>query len=236
MRGCPDFVFTVLTYAAVSLLKAVEPQFGHLDPDRGAIMELARHASAILGRSAMSPDHLPASQSVFLSRLIHVKSADSTASAFEPAAAAMAFKPIDFEAFAQSLDRDQSKTLWPPMPMPIPMGLPPSGGGPAMPASAQNHIGQQSSSGGGHTGMTAQSNDSAPSAAPTDLASWAAANQYSVPGAALGLSVDTFMQDQDMFFSQDSVWCVLSRRVRTDRQESDSGGHPDAGGWYGLKH
>lgn len=198
VRGCPDFVFTVLTYAAVSLLKALEPQFGHLDPDRDAITKLARKAAEILQRSAMSPDQLPASQGVFVNRLIHVKSTATLATAFDPAAAAMALKPIDFEAFAQSLDQDQSKTLWPPMPMPtgLPFGLP-------VPDPSAPHTHNMPSA---TQGMISQSNGSASSQAPTDLASWAAANQYSVPGAALGLSVDTFMQDQDMFFSQDSVW------------------------------
>ena len=72
-RGSPDFVFTVLTYAAVSLLRALQVQYAHLEPDRGKILDLARKAADMLARSAMTGDHLPAGQSVFLSRLIEVK-------------------------------------------------------------------------------------------------------------------------------------------------------------------
>ena len=74
IRGSPDFVFTVLTYAAVSLLRALQTQFAHLEPDRDGILATARRAADTLARCAMTSDHLPASQSVFLSRLIDVKS------------------------------------------------------------------------------------------------------------------------------------------------------------------
>ena len=69
-RGCPDFIFTVLTYAAVSLLRVTQPHFAYLKPDRDKIFSRARKASDMLARSAMDPDHLPASQSVFLRRLM----------------------------------------------------------------------------------------------------------------------------------------------------------------------
>ena len=107
-RGCPDFVFTVLTYAAVSLLKATQAQFSHLEPDRPTIFLHARKAADLLARAATVPDHLPASQSVFLSRLIEVK-AHEPLTFFIP-------EPIDFEAFGNSIIEDQSKTLWPPVP------------------------------------------------------------------------------------------------------------------------
>ena len=110
-RGCPDFVFTVLTYAAVSLLRATQSQFAHLEPNRDTIFGPARKAADMLARAAMVPDHLPASQSVFLSRLIEAK-------AHEPTRDPAIFVPeaIDFEAFGQAIAEDQTKTLWPPMP------------------------------------------------------------------------------------------------------------------------
>jgi len=110
-RGCPDFVFTVLTYAAVSLLKATQSQFSHLKPNRSIIFNLARKAADMLARAAMVPDHLPASQSVFLSRLIEAKAHEPT---YDPTA--FIPEPIDFEAFGNSITEDQTKTLWPPMP------------------------------------------------------------------------------------------------------------------------
>lgn len=68
----------------------------------------------MLARSAMTPDHLPASQSVFLSRLIEVKSTEMPINRMLQ----QTYMPemIDFEAFGQSLEGDQSKTQWPPAP------------------------------------------------------------------------------------------------------------------------
>ncbi len=172
-RGCPDFVFTVLTYAAVSLLKATQSQFSHLEPDRSAILLTGRKAADMLARAAMVSDHLPASQSVFLSRLIDVKT-------HEPARDPTIFipQPIDFEAFGQSINEDQYKTLWPPMP-----GS--SFEGSIVPAQPRQENGNR----------------------PMDLSSWVAQNQtYPVPGAALGLGAGNFLQDQDMLFTQDSFW------------------------------
>lgn len=172
-RGCPDFVFTVLTYAAVSLLKATQHQFSHLEPNRSTIFHLARKAADMLARAAMAPDHLPASQSVFLSRLIEVKTHEPMRETvtFEP-------EPIDFEAFGNSINEDQTKTLWPPMP-----GTDFEGS--IMPTISALTDGNQ----------------------PTDLSSWVAQNQvYPVPGAALGLGAGSFLQDQNLLFNQDSFW------------------------------
>ena len=186
-RGCPDFVFTVLTYAAVSILKASEPRFCHLDPHRPTLFMLARKAADMLGRAAMTPDHLPASQSVFISRLIEVK---STEPQHQPDALIPA--PIDFEAFGNSLDQDTSKTLWPPMPSPSTInGL--------NALSMQNQMPQPQMDIGGMGNTTR--------ARPTDLNGWVAQNQaFPVPGAALGLGVGSFLQDQDMLFTQDAFW------------------------------
>ena len=108
-RGCPDFIFTCLTFGAVSLLKCVKPQYAHLNPDRGLLITLARKAADILARSAATPDHLPAIQHSFISRLIDTRSKSAPMSAPTPG-----FTMIDFEAFGQSIDADLSKTPWPP--------------------------------------------------------------------------------------------------------------------------
>ena len=180
-RGCPDFVFTVLTYAAVSLLRATDATYAHLDPHRPTIFLLARKAADMLARAAMTSDHLPASQSMFLSRLIEVKSNENNVEVPK-----MQLEPIDFEAFAQSVDQDTSKTLWPPMPSLAtidPSSL-------SVPTVQQESMASTSS-----TGLEAM-----------DLSSWAAQNQsFPVPGA-LGLGGGNFWQDQDMLFSQESFW------------------------------
>ena len=175
-RGCPDFVFTVLTYAAVSLIRATQTQFAHLEPDRPSIFSLARKAADMLAQAAMVSDHLPASQSVFLSRLIDFKERESaqTVSVLIP-------EPIDFEAFAMSINEDQTRTLWPPMPGSGFQGM-------LEPIGMSQEYGNK----------------------PTDLSSWVAQNQsYPVPGAALGLGAGNVSQDQDILFSQDSFWYVI---------------------------
>lgn len=108
-RGCPDFIFTFLTFAAVSLLKSTQPQYAHLEPNRHSLFSLARKASGILSRSAATPDHLPAIQHSFLTRLIDARSK------ITPDRAVLGgFTMMDFEAFGQSIDADLSKTPWPP--------------------------------------------------------------------------------------------------------------------------
>lgn len=108
-RGCPDFIFTFLTFAAVSLLKGTQQQYAHLEPNRHSLFALARKASGILSRSAATPDHLPAIQHSFLTRLIDARSRITPDSAIPGG-----FTMMDFEAFGQSIDADLSKTPWPP--------------------------------------------------------------------------------------------------------------------------
>lgn len=168
-RGCPDFVFTVLTYAAVSLLRVTQPQFAYLEPDRTQVFSTARKAADMLARSAMTPDHLPASQSVFLSRLIEVKSAEPQRY-LQPQQAQQGFVPemIDFEAFGQSLEGDQTMTQWPPAPFNFDLSsfaAPVAGAGSSMEGQTNNVGLSQHSHGGGHQpqhtgagGMTAPAN------------------------------------------------------------------------------
>lgn len=106
-RGCPDLIFTALTYAAVSLLKATQPQFSHLEADRNSIFTASRKAADMLARAATTAEHLPASQSVFLSHLIAARQSVRQVPTTN-------LEPIDFEAFGQSILDDQTRTLWPP--------------------------------------------------------------------------------------------------------------------------
>lgn len=147
-QGCPDFVFTAITYGTVSLLKTLEPRLSKLNSvvGRDTVLALSRRASEVLGRAAVTRDHLPASQSSFLSRLVQIRSQPPALDVSEPAPA------FDLSAFI---------TAEPPSPV---------------------------------------------SESPTNLATWAALQSanYSLPGAALGLSLGSF--GDSSLFSQDSFW------------------------------
>jgi hypothetical protein len=156
----------------------------------------------MLARSAMNPDHLPALQSVFLSRLIDVKSAEIPTSLVQ-----QAYLPemIDFEAFGQSLEGDQSKTLWPPAPFNFDMAS--FAANPPVAAHVSQSIGPPAS-GNVNTGAIAPIVP-APSGEqggdlPMDLNGWVAANQFPMPGLSLGMG-SSFGQD-DLMFTQDSFW------------------------------
>lgn len=189
------------------------------------IFQTARRAADMLARSAMTPDHLPASQSVFLSRLIEVKSAEMPLANM----AQQTFMPemIDFEAFGQSLEGDQSKTQWPPAPFNFDLSnfpsIPQNQDQVGRDTSVRYQDGQNQSSGGGismpdRNGSTnnnapAANNATAPSSGnsnsmsnlPTDLDGWVAATtQFPMPGLSLGMG-SNFGQD-DLMFTQDSFW------------------------------
>jgi hypothetical protein len=157
----------------------------------------------MLARSAMTPDHLPASQSVFLSRLIEVKSAEIPTSQFQP----QGYLPemIDFEAFGQSLEGDQSKTLWPPAPFNFDL----TSLAAIQPPLAQ-HLGDNgpSLSGQLNPALAQMPVNSGPEShstnPPMDLDGWVAANQFPMPGLSLGMG-SSFGQD-DLMFTQDSFW------------------------------
>lgn len=82
-RGCPDFIFTVLTYGVVSLLKILSVPVSGFETITQSIIDLARRASDILARAAVTRDHLPAAQSSLVSRLI--EKARNASARVEPA-------------------------------------------------------------------------------------------------------------------------------------------------------
>lgn len=59
-------MFTILTYAAVSVLKTASIALEGFEPD----LRSASRAADILSRAALSPDHLPATQHALITRLI----------------------------------------------------------------------------------------------------------------------------------------------------------------------
>lgn len=159
----------------------------------------------MLARSAMTPDHLPASQSIFLSRLIEVKSsAQISAPVAAPSGPAQPsiqqFMPemIDFEAFGQSLEGDQSKTQWPPAPLPFNFDLSsfttaaddngPMASGSGMQSSNHGMMHNTAPNQGmANAPTTASSGTNTLSNLPTDLDGWVAATQFPMPGLSLGM-------------------------------------------------
>jgi hypothetical protein len=80
-----------LTYAAVSILKTTQLQVDGFASDDHSVTALARRASDILAQAACTTDHLPASQSSLISRVIDLQLARSLApnsamSAIDPSA------------------------------------------------------------------------------------------------------------------------------------------------------
>ncbi|WOO78104.1 Xylanolytic transcriptional activator xlnR [Vanrija pseudolonga] len=114
LRGAPDTVFTVLTYAAVSLVHSVALG-GRDSENKAAVLALARRASDVLARAAMTPDHLPAAQSVFLSRLIAKVGADAVSAEEASDIATLAGGQPDEAAHARALF-EPTTSIWPPRP------------------------------------------------------------------------------------------------------------------------
>jgi hypothetical protein len=218
-RGCPDKLFTILTYGAVSLLKALQPQFAHLEPNRPSILSTARQAADMLARAAMTPDHLPASQSAFISRLIDVKSNEAAQPSLD-AGQRLGVTPwipetINFEALGQAIDANQTTALWPPMPSP---GAANGWANIFGQATETSHIGEQQQNGVGLAGVEGPGNpfnaarEAGATQTPTDLSSWVAqvAYQGTVPGAGAALGLGGLgvggWGDGDLLFTQDSFW------------------------------
>lgn len=198
-----------MTYGAVSLLQSLEPRLARLDPspDRNAVLSLARAAADMLARAAMTPDHLPASQSVFLSRLIQVRSRPprhrssehtlygnerelgaSAATGQSDQTLSFDFGEIDFEAFGLSVTADETRTVWPPLPFT-------SRGASPLPYE-------------GDSGVPLGSGLMGSGSGPSDLATWVAQQSAncSLPGAALGLGVGTFSGQNGLVITQDAFW------------------------------
>ncbi|KAL1408026.1 hypothetical protein Q8F55_004823 [Vanrija albida] len=114
LRGAPDTVFTVLTYAAVALVHSVALGGKSSSNNKAAVLALARRASDVLARAAMTPDHLPAAQSVFLSRLIARVGADAGDDVADIALLAAAVGPGDDAAAHARALAEPTTSIWPP--------------------------------------------------------------------------------------------------------------------------
>ena len=112
-RGCPDYIYTILTFGAVSLLKGTQKRFKGLKADHSILIGTARKAASILARAATSSDHLPAALNAFLTRLVQSRTQTQSNLAANAGPNSLT---MDFAAFAQSLDLNTSQTPWPPGP------------------------------------------------------------------------------------------------------------------------
>ena len=141
--GAPDPVFHFITFAAVSLLRPLQIRSELVEFDHDRCLQVARQAADLLGRAAVTPDHMPAGQSVLLNRLIQVKmdqhyGRSSSGRECDNSVDDRSKSPIivshgnrrndeqdvdqmidpafmTFEAFGQILDRDQGRSVWPPV-------------------------------------------------------------------------------------------------------------------------
>ncbi|WVF68280.1 hypothetical protein IAT40_003045 [Kwoniella sp. CBS 6097] len=142
-KGSPDILHSFLTYAAVSLLRILQPQYSFMDPDYRSVLHTARTAAIMLARA---PSPLAKSNSDFLNRLIDTKALqlvsraapakpirnsswetapdDSHAPAIQRQREATATsshvsdpdRSLNLEAFGHLLNRDQGRSVWPPLP------------------------------------------------------------------------------------------------------------------------
>ncbi|WRT67273.1 uncharacterized protein IL334_004240 [Kwoniella shivajii] len=142
--GCPDMMHTFVTYAIVSLLRILQPQFAHLDPNAKEVLDIASSAADMLSRAVAANDNVPDGHSIFLTKLIDAKSAqlanslssgsrsqadisssipplgglhhEGTNQVVEPHNRVLPPKMMDFEAFGDMLNQDQGRSVWPPLP------------------------------------------------------------------------------------------------------------------------
>ncbi|KAJ9111776.1 hypothetical protein QFC22_006435 [Naganishia vaughanmartiniae] len=139
IKGCPDFVFTALTYAVVSLLKSTQARYSNLEGSpTNQILLLCRRAADMLAKGAGASEHLPSIQATFLHRLLDIRSAPG-----KPTKTVAPPRTLNLQAFAESFENRNHETNWPPP-------APPSGFvGPAIanavfepgPSASGQHIG-----------------------------------------------------------------------------------------------
>lgn len=165
----------------------------------------------MLAQAAVTTDHLPAVQSSFLSKLLDIRTNEH----YRPAAYVP--DPINFQAFADSLMSDRSKSLWPPSRPRTPEPSGSSNGQDKTDSDGEPKF--RTFAGGEMQPQTYPPTNSNPGPLQYDLAGlmdMQGSAPPDIPGAALGLSVGSFLADQELLFSTDSFWYVdATRNVRT---------------------
>jgi hypothetical protein len=163
----------------------------------------------MLAQAAVTTDHLPAVQSSFLNKLLDIRTNEH----YRPAAYVP--DPIDFQAFADSLMSDRSKSLWPPSRPRTPDAGTSSNGQDTAEVSSDFTMNTYPGSTEMQPPAFSQMNGNPGSANPGttnsqyDMASVISAmgpGPPDIPGAALGLSVGSFLSDQELLFSTDTFW------------------------------
>nr|XP_019043124.1 hypothetical protein I302_08835 [Kwoniella bestiolae CBS 10118]OCF22054.1 hypothetical protein I302_08835 [Kwoniella bestiolae CBS 10118] len=135
--GCPDMIHTFVTYAAVSILRLIQPLFSRYSSHPDDNMEIAQLAADMLDRA--SPDRTQSSfggHGPFLKNLIRAKKTQIDALRVSKVSNGHGSRTSDegrgvhdqtqdvsdiaatlsFEMFGSILDRDQGQSIWPPVP------------------------------------------------------------------------------------------------------------------------
>ncbi|WWC69805.1 uncharacterized protein I206_103748 [Kwoniella pini CBS 10737] len=135
--GCPDMLHTFVTYAAVSLLRIVQPQFNHFGLGWEQILAGVELAAEMLGRAVTHSDGSENDHATLLLRLLEAKRTEQAQPAEKEDERSEAnvqrsvpysspdqqnlheFRPmsrsIDLETFGEMLDQDLGRSIWPPM-------------------------------------------------------------------------------------------------------------------------
>jgi hypothetical protein len=195
-RGCPDFLFTVFTYGAVSLLKIISVPVEGFETITQSILDLARRASDILAQAAVTRDHLPASQSALVTRLIE-KSSAATKTADQV--------DYDFNQIIASMSTNVPSTGNDSSAVPFPDATA------AQPVQLDStHFNQN-----GDTTLSGQLNAS----------SWFEPLPFNplAPFDSDAIPKDPYPQDQDFFFSHESLWYVSGQFAEADSKAAVTG-------------
>jgi hypothetical protein len=176
-----------------------------------SIFNTCRLAANMLSRAAATADHLPALQAGFLTRLLDIRTAQS----YTPRAIVPQY--VDFQAFADSIDSDPSRSHWPPTAVNSPnarkrtledgvfdFSAVPNGNipGPDVPGSQDETIAHLQS--GARSGE--QFSGSFDASSFDGLANLGVPD---IPTASFALSLGSFLPDSsmdDMLFTSDAFW------------------------------
>ncbi len=172
----------------------------------------------MLSRAATTTDHLPALQAGFLTRLLDIRTADSYAPG------ALVPQMVDFQAFADSIGSDPSRSHWPPSAVNSPNARKRALGGEDGEEFETGNDGGFPTSipANGEDGVMGQNGSSAYLSDPPQFnGSFGGFNGSGgfvvpdVPTASFGLSVGSFLPDSsmyDMMFTNDTFWWVEKER------------------------
>lgn len=162
------------------------------------IFGLCRKAVSMLSQAATSADHLPAIQSVFLSRLLDIRTAPS----YTPRA--MLPRPIDLSASMETIGLQPERTYWPPASPFFADGVNVNGGSDEQGRPMQSWtVSDPNMLAEGVNAVQHDPNDPAMQDLSLPIPE--------VPTSSLALSLGSFVGDtsvRDVLFANDSFWSV----------------------------